>query len=73
MMKFTVTLAANVRAYTTIEIEAADEEAAFERAKAIADSPWAHPGTDMVFNPDYSTLSDIEVLDDLMFDPDEDE
>lgn len=70
---YTVTIACNVRAYATVEIEAADEEAAQRRAEELVDelknpSNYKHESPeleDVVFNPEYDTLNDYELLDDL--------
>jgi hypothetical protein len=69
MPKWTVTIAANVRAYATVEIEADDEDAAWQRAKDIVSAPamWSEPemADDVFFVPEYDTLDDFELLDDL--------
>lgn len=65
---YTVTIAANVRAYATIEIQAADEDAALKRADEIAasDNIWGEPeikNENVVFEAAYDTLCDFEALD----------
>jgi len=72
MKKYTVTIAANVRAYATVTIEAADEDAAWQRAKDIAAAlpDWTQGEPTeidgVVFEPDYATLTDFEALDDIL-------
>jgi hypothetical protein len=68
MTKYFVTIAANVRAYATVEIEAANEDAAWQRAKDIAASEniWDEPEIeDVTFEPEYDTLDEFEPLEDL--------
>jgi len=68
MAKYSVTIAANVRAYATVEIEAADGEAAWRRVEAIIDSPeiWSEPEfAGAYFQPEFDTLDDFSALFDL--------
>lgn len=63
MPKFNISFAANVRAYSpTITIEAANEADAEAKAQAMLDR-WPNGEEDFVFNPEYETLSDFEVID----------
>jgi tRNA/tmRNA/rRNA uracil-C5-methylase (TrmA/RlmC/RlmD family) len=65
-MKFYVCIAANVRAYAGVEIEAKDEEAAWARAKALASATciFQEPEMeDVLFEPEWDTLDDFEALD----------
>jgi hypothetical protein len=74
MKTYTVTIAANVRAYATIEIEAADEHAAWQRATDIAaaleNGAQGEPAEmdGVVFEAAYDTISDFEALEDLIED-----
>jgi hypothetical protein len=79
MPKFMITVAANVRAYGCMMVEAEDEEAAWVRAKeAVADYNHSPEMQDVLFDPAYDSLSDFEVLEDCGIDeldrvpPDED-
>jgi len=66
MPKYSVTIAANVRAYATIRIRATDAEAAQQRAGAIALLGWSAPEMQgAVFNPMWDTLDDLEALEDV--------
>lgn len=78
MPKYTATFAGNVRAYTTVEIEATDEDAAHQRFQELAAMMADDSGTDekdypeeiadLVFNPQYDTLNEIEYLEDCEMD-----
>jgi hypothetical protein len=71
MTKFTVTLAADVRAYALLDIEAADEDAAMKRAKEIARALNNGVASEIrelsfelpVFETEYDTLSNCEWID----------
>jgi hypothetical protein len=76
MKTYTITVAANVRAYATIEIEAENEEAAEQRVQEIKalvriwDAPEMQ-NENVVFEAAYDTLDDVELLeDDLMLSDD---
>jgi hypothetical protein len=72
MPKYYATFAANVRAYTTVTIEAADEAAAHQRFQELAAAmgndvhmeDFPEETQDIVFSPEYDTLTDIEYLED---------
>jgi len=67
MPKFSVTIAATVRAYAVIEIDAADEDAASQRAGAVALLGWSAPEMkDVVFDPAWDSLDDFEALEDVV-------
>lgn len=72
MNTYTITLAANVRAYARVEIEAEDEAAAIKQGDAIAaalnkDEYAAAEAIalsfETVFDPEYDTLMDCEMID----------
>jgi hypothetical protein len=68
MPKYSVTIAANLRAYATIIVKATDPEAAQARANDITNSlnMWREPEMeDAVFDPAWDALDDFEALEDV--------
>jgi len=74
MPKYNATFAASVRAYATVTVEAADEDAAHARFKelaaAMADGggDWPAEACNARFDPDWEQLDEIEYLDDCGID-----
>jgi hypothetical protein len=62
MPKFEITFAADVRAYSVIEIEAVDLTEADAKAHDMAATWPTNCPDDMVFNPEYDTLGNLECL-----------
>jgi hypothetical protein len=74
MPRYTATFAANVRAYACVTVIAADEDAAHERFKQIADvmnnnpEDWPAEVANTLFEPEYDTLGDYDYLEDCGLD-----
>jgi hypothetical protein len=70
--KFNATIAADVRAYACVTVDAEDEEAAHDRFKAIAAALARGEKTPetatTVFDPDFDTLAEYEYLEDCGID-----
>lgn len=70
-MKYRFTIACDVRAYGTVEVEAADRDAAWARACEIADEMNAEDGEvppemeGVVMKAEYDLDQSYEVLDDI--------
>ncbi len=73
MAKYSVTIAANIRAYTTITIEAESEDAACERVEdIIAMGFWNEPETaGKCFDPEFDMIDDFAAVDYVEIEEDE--
>ena len=67
MAQYSVLIAANIRAYATIVVEAEDEDAAYHRAEDItwAQRIWYEPEmAGVTFEPNFDCIEDFAVADD---------